>query len=95
MDRLGAIWVRELKLPILEVAYEDLVVDPEANARRIVDFLGLPWEAGCLDFQNTQRAVDHAQQLAGSPALYSSAIGRWRRYEKHLGPMLATLSQGV
>ncbi len=95
MDRLGAIWSRELKLPILEVAYEDLVESPEANARRIVDFLGLPWEAGCLDFQNTQRAVTTPSSWQVRQPIYSSAIGRWRRYEKHLGPMLATLSQGA
>ena len=93
MDRLGAIWRRELALPILEVVYEDVVSDPEAQARRIVDFLGLPWEPACLDFQNTRRAVTTPSSWQVRQPLYSSSIGRWRRYEQHLGAMFAALAE--
>ena len=93
MDRLGAIWRRDLTLPILEVVYEDLVADPETQARRLIDFLGLDWEPACLDFQTTKRAVTTPSSWQVRQPLYSSAIGRWRRYENHLGPMFAALAE--
>ena len=93
IDRLGAIWTRELKLQILELVYEDVVADAETQARRIIDFLGLGWEPTCLDFQNTRRAVTTPSSWQVRQPLYSSSVGRWRRYEKHLGPMLATLAE--
>jgi tetratricopeptide (TPR) repeat protein len=93
MDRLGAIWRRELTLPILEVVYEELVADPDVQARRLIDFLGLEWEPACLDFQNTRRAVTTPSSWQVRQPLYSSSIGRWRRYEKHLFSMLTALAE--
>jgi hypothetical protein len=93
IERLGDIWKRDLKLPILEVVYEDLVADPETHARRLIDFLGLDWELACLDFQGAKRTVTTPSSWQVRQPLYSSSIGRWRRYEKHLGPMLATLAR--
>jgi tetratricopeptide (TPR) repeat protein len=93
IERLGEIWKRELKLPILEVVYEDLVADPEVHARRLIDFLGLDWEPACLDFQATSRTVTTPSSWQVRQPLYSSSIGRWRRYETHLGPMLAALAE--
>jgi tetratricopeptide (TPR) repeat protein len=92
MDRLGEIWRRELKLPILEVSYEDLVDDLDAHVRKIIDFLGVPWEPGCLEFHKTARSVTTPSSWQVRQPIYSSSVGRWRRYERHLGPMLATLA---
>jgi hypothetical protein len=92
MDRLGEIWRRELKLPILEVSYEDLVDDLDAHVRKIIDFLGVPWEPGCLEFHKTARSVTTPSSWQVRQPIYSSSVGRWRRYETHLGPMLATLA---
>jgi len=91
IDRLGEIWVRELKTPILEVVYEELIADLDTHVRRIIDFLGLPWEAGCLDFHKTERHVATPSSWQVRQPIYSSSVGRWRRYEKHLGPMFAEL----
>jgi hypothetical protein len=92
IDRLGGIWTRELKTPILEVSYEDLVADLNAHVQRIIEFLGLPWEPACLNFHNTDRHVTTPSSWQVRQPIYSSSVGRWRRYEKHLGPMLAELA---
>ncbi len=92
MDRLGAIWRRELNLPILEVVYEDIVAEPEIQTRRIIDFLELEWEPACLDFQGSRQAVTTPSSWQVRQPLYSSSIGRWRRYEKHLAPMFEALA---
>src|SRR5436305_1517086 len=55
--RLMAHWKRVLDLPILEVRYEDLVVDVEGQGRRVLEFLGLAWDERCARFYENRRLV--------------------------------------
>ena len=43
-ERLMEHWRSVLRIPVLDVQYEDLVNDTEAGIRRIIDFCGLPWD---------------------------------------------------
>ena len=45
----------------LTVRYEDVTIDPEAQTRRICAFLGLPWDAGMIDYGRH----DHGRYKAG------------------------------
>lgn len=76
---------------ILQVRYEDLVADFEPQIRRMLDFCGLSWDARCLAFHQATRAVRTASATQVRQSLYSSSIGRWRRYERHLGPLIEAL----
>lgn len=93
-QRLMRHWKRVLDLPILDVVYEDLVADEEAQIRRLIDFLGLDWDDRCLRFHATRRTTktNSAQQV--TQPMYSSSVGRWKQYEKHLGPLLERLPAG-
>ena len=91
IDRLLAHWRAVVKLPILEVRYEELVGDLEAQSRRLIDFLGLEWDPACLDFHTTERAVLTASAWKVRQPLYHSSVGRWRHYQAHLGPLLEGL----
>jgi tetratricopeptide (TPR) repeat protein len=71
----------------LEVPYESLVADQEGWTRRMVEFLGLPWDPKCLDFQDTERVVITASRWQVRQRITSASVGRWRNYEKHLGPL--------
>jgi tetratricopeptide (TPR) repeat protein len=77
---------------IIDVHYEDLVGDLEAVARRIIAQSGLAWDARCLDFHRTERPVRTASAAQVRQPIYQSAMGRWRRYENFLGPLLAELA---
>ena len=72
---------------LLEVPYEELLRDQEGWTRRMVDFVGLPWDSKCLDFHETDRVVITASRWQVRQRLNSSSAGRWRRYAKHLGPL--------
>jgi hypothetical protein len=72
---------------ILEVTYEKLVADPEAGIREIVHFVGLPWNPRCLKFNETERTVITASNWQVRQRISTSAAGRWRNYEKYLGPL--------
>ena len=80
---------------LLEVGYQDLVAEPEREIRRMLDFLGLPWHAGCLEFHRTPRRVSTFSQWQVREPLRHSSIGRSRHYRNHLGPLLALADDGV
>jgi tetratricopeptide (TPR) repeat protein len=72
---------------ILDVPYEGLVADPELWSRKMVEFAGLSWDARCLDFHATDRAVITASQWQVRQKISTSSVGRWRNYEKFLGSL--------
>jgi tetratricopeptide (TPR) repeat protein len=72
---------------LLEVPYEGLISDQEGWTRRMIDFIGLPWDPRCLDFHATERAVITASKWQVRQKIYAKSAGRWRNYEKHLGPL--------
>jgi tetratricopeptide (TPR) repeat protein len=80
---------------MLELRYEDLVADSETQARRLIDFCGLEWDARCLDSHNTQRSVRTASVAQVRQPIYQNSIGRWKRYEKFLQPLLDALGPDI
>jgi tetratricopeptide (TPR) repeat protein len=77
---------------ILDVHYEYNVADPEHKARRMLDFLGLAWDPACLRFYETERAVLTPSVLQVHKPIYTSSVGRWKYYEKHLKSLLGILN---
>ena len=90
--RLMAHWKNVLTVPILDVRYEDLVLGTEPQARRLLDFLDLPWDAQCLKFYENKRRVNTASEDQVRRPIYTSSIARWKHYEKHLGELMAQLT---
>lgn len=88
-QRLLAHWRAVLPLPILEVQYEETVADVEAQARRLMEFLGAPWDARCLDFHKSERAVQTPSRWQVRQPIYSRSVQRWRAYSDYLPPMMA------
>jgi len=78
---------------MLEVAYEDVVDDLEGQARRLLDYCGLPWDERCLSFHETRRPVVTSSVFQVRKPLYRDSLQRWRRYEAYLGPLLEGLGE--
>lgn len=78
-------WRRVLKLPILEIRYEDLVADQESVSRRMVEFCGLDWDDNCLNFHKTIRFISTASYDQVRRPIYNKSVGRWKNYQKHIG----------
>ena len=93
-QRLMQHW-REVLPPgvMLDVQYEALVEDFEAQARRIVAHCGLDWNDACRDFHKTQRPVHTASAVQVRQPLYRSSIGRWRPTQEALRPLLDALEE--
>jgi Flp pilus assembly protein TadD len=78
---------------MLEVPYEAVVDDLEAWARRLIDHCGLEWDEACLRFHQSQREVRTASNVQVRRPIYAASVGRWRRFERHLGPLMEALEQ--
>jgi tetratricopeptide (TPR) repeat protein len=90
------IWIKlreMIQSPRLEIRYEDCVADLEREARRALEFLGLPWDVSVLQYRERLKvkAVSSPTYEAVSKPLYTSAIGRWKNYRKFLEPCLPIL----
>lgn len=94
-DMLLEHWKSVCTVPILTVEYESLVRNQEAETRRIVEFLGLPWDDGCIEFH---RKGQESRGQAGKPPptlaseqaskpMYDSSIGRGARFGAALDPL--------
>lgn len=84
-------WRSLLNTPILEVQYEDLVANQEDVSRRLIEFIGLKWDKRCLEFHETRRYVATPSYDQVRQPLYTKSAGRWRNYERHIGPLLRAL----
>ncbi|MBP6627177.1 MAG: sulfotransferase [Arenimonas sp.] len=84
-------WQSVLPLPILELDYEQMVADIEPQARRIVDFIGLPWDPACLDFHQSERGVQTPSRWQVRQPVHTRSVGRWRNYAFALGPFCDVL----
>jgi len=80
---------------ILDVRYEDNIAHPEREARRMLDYLRLPWDPACLNFHEKQRAIHTASVTQVRTPLYTSSVARWKHFEKHLEPLLELLHPDV
>jgi tetratricopeptide (TPR) repeat protein len=94
-ERLMAHWNRVLPVPMFELRYEELTADQEAVSRRLVAFCSLEWDDRCLRFHETRRPVRTASTLQVRRPMYRSAIGRWKRYEANIQPLLEALGDSA
>lgn len=85
-------WHQVMPGLILDVAYEDIVTDPERQARRLVALCGLDWESGCLEFHKSKAASTTASAVQVRQPLYATSIQKWRHYEDQLAPLKARLA---
>ncbi len=90
-ERLMRHWQGVLANPILELEYERLVTEPEAQSRRLVEFIGLDWDPACLDFHAGERGVQTPSRWQVRQPIHARSVGRWRHYAFALGPLLGVL----
>ncbi len=90
-SRLMQHWHAVLPGRIFDLQYEELVADTESRVRALVAHCGLEWEDACLAFHRTERGVRTPSRWQVRQPMYGTSIARWKRYEKHLEPLLKVL----
>lgn len=85
-DGLMRFWRELFPGRVLEVQYETLVEQQEAQTRRLLEHCGLSWDERCLSFHDNDAAVATPSATQVRQPMYRSALGRWRHYAKYLEP---------
>jgi tetratricopeptide (TPR) repeat protein len=93
--RLMAHWEQVLPLPIFSVDYEELTSSPEPLIRRMIEFLDLPWDDGCLNHQKNKSTVRTASKWQVRQPIHIRSVNRWRNYEKHIGGLIEQLAEFI
>lgn len=91
-ERLMAHWAACLPLNMITVDYEALVADQNTQSRRLIEFLGVDWDDGVIDFHRTDRPVRTASVWQVRQPVYRSSVERWRAYEPWLDELRAALA---
>jgi hypothetical protein len=84
-------WNAVLPGRIHEIRYEALVADQEAKSRRLIDFLGLPWDDACLRFEENDRVVNTASRWQVREPLYNRPVKLWKNYGHKIQPLVEAL----
>ena len=92
-ERMMEHWEEVLPLPILEVEYETLVRTGEPMLRKLVDFVGLPWDDAVMGFHASTRTVATASFAQVRQPLYTSSVGRARPYAKQMRSFRSALAR--
>ena len=83
--RLARHWRATLPADVLlEVQYEDLVGDPGAHSRRLLEFLGLPWEDAVLRFHENATPSATASAVQVRQPVHQASVGKWRAHASRL-----------
>lgn len=90
-DRLMRHWNEVFPGRIFENRYETLVEDQEAQSRRLIDYLGLPWDDACLRFFDREGAVTTPSRWQVRQPIYKSSVKRWKNYESEIQPLIGAL----
>jgi tetratricopeptide (TPR) repeat protein len=91
--RLMQHWLKVVRLPIMEVNYEEMVKSQESVSRSLVEFCGLEWDERCLTFYDDKRIVDTPSYDQVRRPIYTDSVQKWKKYEKHLGVLITALGK--
>jgi tetratricopeptide (TPR) repeat protein len=88
-------WDAVLPGYVLRVQHEDVVDDLEGNVRRILDFCGLPFEAGCVEFHRNTRSVRTPSSEQVRQPIFREGLDQWRNYAPWLEPLRVALGDAM
>ena len=95
-DRLMALWDRLFPGRVLQLSYEELVADQEAQTRRLLEHCGLDWDPACLSFHENRAAVATPSAAQVRRPINADAIGKWRIHAEHMEEVRAWFAtQGI
>ncbi len=80
-----------LPLRFLDIQYEDMIADQEGTSRKLIEFLDLEWHDDCIRYFENKRSVTTPSRWQVRQPIYRTSVNRWKRYERHLTPLLEAL----
>lgn len=90
-DRLMRHWNKVFPGRIFENRYETLIENQEEQSRRLIGYLGLPWDDACLRFFDRDSSVNTYSRWQVRQPIYKSSVKRWKNYESEIQPLIEAL----
>ncbi|WP_181497970.1 tetratricopeptide repeat-containing sulfotransferase family protein [Rhodovulum viride] len=90
-----AFWRRKLPGDLYEIRYEDLIADPETQARALVAACGLDWQDNCLNFHKTERRVATLSLAQVRQPIYATSMKAWQRHADELAELTEALGDAI
>ncbi len=84
-------WREKYPMSLIEVDYDKFVLDYETNSKSVIAKIGLNWEDQILKFYENNRAVETNSLLQVRSKVYQDSSQKWKKYEKHLKPIMDIL----
>ena len=84
-------WRDKYPSKLIEIDYDKFVLDYETNSKSVIAEIGLNWENKILKFYENNRAVETNSLLQVRSKVYQDSSQKWKKYEKHLKPMMDIL----
>jgi tetratricopeptide (TPR) repeat protein len=91
--RQMAFWEELFPHSIFSLSYENLVSDPAATLKELLEFCDLPWQSDCLDYHSSLGTITTASDQQVRKKLYRSSVQKWQRVESHLQPVVDLLGE--
>jgi tetratricopeptide (TPR) repeat protein len=86
-------WRRVLPNKILDIKYEHLVNNTEDSVKNILEYLELPWDENCLNYDKNEGAVKTASLWQVRQPIYTSSLNSWKNYQEYLQPLIQQLER--
>jgi Tfp pilus assembly protein PilF len=86
---------RSIGIPVLQIRYEDLVADQEGITRKVLEYIGAPWDAACLQHHKSDRVVKTASYEQVTQKIYTSSLYRYRNYREAVQPVIPILESTI
>lgn len=93
--RLMRHWQSLIPDRILTLRYDELVAKPEEETRRLLEFIGLPWDSRCLRFHEMGTMVKTFSRQQVRSAMHVGSVGRWNNYRSQLQPLFEILGDDI
>jgi len=88
---LAELWLTLFPENFYLVNYEQLVNNPQQEAKKMVEFCGLDWQENCLHIDNNDAPVATASAVQVRQPISNKSIGNWRKYEHYLSNVITKL----
>jgi tetratricopeptide (TPR) repeat protein len=87
------LWSARFPDNYMSVSYAELTKEPETTMRKVIAFLEEPWDPSCLTFHERVTSINTPSRQQVRQPVNTKSLDRWKRYEKHLGPLFAELEK--
>jgi len=90
--RLMQHWREVIPERFIELDYETLVTNQEAESKRLIEWIGLDWDDSCLSFYESDRLIRTASITQVREPIYTRSVEKWKAYEPWLPELMQPLS---